>query len=80
MKAANLVENGVVFPPVSCCQPVFMSDCVVLDFVSLLPSTSVAGPTARGVRNVLGVEEGGASIISRWPWDSGPEAISKQFD
>lgn len=41
--AANLVENGVVFPPVSSCQPVFMSDCVVLDFffnfsVSLPPS------------------------------------------
>ena len=48
--AADLVENGVVFPPVSCCQPVFMSDSVVLDFVSL--NLSVAGPTARGVRDV----------------------------
>lgn len=34
-------------------------------------------------RTYIGVEEGGgrgASIISHWPWDSGPEAISKQFD
>lgn len=28
--AANVVENGLVFPPVSCYQPVFMSDCVLL--------------------------------------------------
>ena len=55
--AANLGENGVVFPAVSCRQPVFMSDCV-LDFVSLLPSTSVTGPTARGVQSIYGGFEG----------------------
>lgn len=69
--AANVVENGVVFPPVSCCQPVFMSDCVVLDFVSLCPTTSVTGPTARGAQKVYkgwaGRSSGGVGGIHHQP-------------
>lgn len=33
LRAADLGENGVVFPPVSCRCPVFMSDCIVLRVV-----------------------------------------------
>lgn len=76
--AADLGENGVVFPPVCCCHPVCMSDCVILRFVSLLPlnlccSSSCQGCSQRG----WGLKRG-AFIICRWPWDSGPEAISYQ--
>lgn len=62
--AANLVENGVVFPPVSCCQPGFMSHCVVLDFGFPPPLNLCRWSNCPGCSERIGRE--GLRMEGRW--------------